>query len=107
MMADPPSSDDLKLPTFADDVDKAGITSTYLIKKLKRELNAKETKFFQHEGRVVESENVIAWGIRQRARQDAHKLRGDYPAEKVEHDVGIIVNIEATPIKKKKRHKEV
>jgi len=26
-----------------------------------------------------------AWDIRQRARIDAHKLRGDYPAEKREH----------------------
>lgn len=27
----------------------------------------------------------IAWDVRQKARMDAHKLRGDYPADKVEH----------------------
>jgi hypothetical protein len=25
--------------------------------------------------------NMVEWGIRQTARQDAHKLRGDYPRE--------------------------
>ena len=64
---------------------QAGVTSKYLAKKLKAELEAKETKFFQHEGEVTAKRNVIAWSVRQRARQDAHKLRGDYPAEKVEH----------------------
>ena len=62
-----------------------GLTFDYLAKKLKRELNAKETKFFQKDGSVIEQHDVVAWDIRQRARIDAHKLRGDYPADKREH----------------------
>src|SRR5690606_19961656 len=62
-----------------------GLTFDYLAKKLKRELNAKETKFFQKDGFVIEQHDVVAWDVRQRARIDAHKLRGDYPAEKREH----------------------
>lgn len=62
-----------------------GLTFDYLAKKLKRELNAKETKFFQKDGFVKEQHDVVAWDVRQRARIDAHKLRGDYPAEKRAH----------------------
>ena len=74
-------------------MDKHGLTLDNLIKQLKRELKAKETKFFQKDGKVVEKHNVIAWDIRQKARIDAHKLRGDYPAEKREimGDVDIVI----------------
>ena len=65
-------------------LEKHGITEEYLALKLKRELNAKETKFFQFQGEVVTEKNVVAWDVRQRARMDAHKLRGDYPADKHE-----------------------
>ena len=74
-----------------------GITPTYLVKKLKRELNAKETKTIKVKGEITdtlpgsyrviaatEEETVIAanfidWRTRQQARKDAHALRGDYP----------------------------
>lgn len=73
-------------------LDAHGITTDMLAKKLKNELKAKETKFFQHEGEVVEIREVIDWSTRQKARMDAHRLRGDYPAERqeVEHS-GVIV----------------
>jgi hypothetical protein len=58
------------------------ITDEYLKGKLKDELDAQETKSFSYKGDVFESDPKIAWDVRQRARQDAHKLRGDYPAEK-------------------------
>jgi hypothetical protein len=82
-------------------LESRGITLDYLAKKLKRELNAKTTKFFQHEGRVIEERNCIDWTTRQKARMDAHRLRGDYPAEK--HDLqGSVVILKSTPIKKPK-----
>jgi hypothetical protein len=34
-----------------------------------------------------------AWDVRQRARIEAHKLRGDYPTERHQHDGGIDVII--------------
>jgi hypothetical protein len=63
-------------------LDDIGITDEYLARKLKEELDAKITKQFQYEGEVIEAPDVKAWEIRQRARIDAHKLRGDYPAER-------------------------
>lgn len=66
-------------------MDKEGLTLERLIKSLKKEMDAKETKFFQKDGKVISKRSVIAWGIRQQARQDAHKLRGDYAPEKHEH----------------------
>jgi hypothetical protein len=63
-----------------------GITSKSMAKRLKAQLNAKETKFFQHEGNVVETRDVIAWGIRQRATDMVLKLMGAYPAEKQKHE---------------------
>ena len=63
-----------------------GITLEYLAKKLKKELNAKEVKAFydRKTKEVVYSKKLPAWEVRQRARIDAHKLLGHYPAEKHE-----------------------
>lgn len=77
---------DEKLEIF----EKYEITDDYLIGKLKDELEAEETKFFQKDGMVVQQKDVIAWKIRQDARKDAHKLKGDYPAEKHEHSGDVI-----------------
>lgn len=66
-------------------MDRLGLTSEYLGKKLKQELNAKKILFFQKDGEVVSERIVKDMGVRQKARMDAHKLRGDYPAEKHEH----------------------
>ena len=77
---------DEKLQKF----DEHGITEDYLLGKLKEELEAEETKFFHQKGKVVETKNVIAWGTRQDARKDAHKLKGDYPAERHEHTGDVI-----------------
>lgn len=65
-------------------LDHEGITLSYLAKLLKKELEAKQVKVFQHQGTIIKSEELEALDIRQKARQDAHKLRGDYPAEKHE-----------------------
>ncbi len=64
---------DEKLETFT----KHGITEDYLIGKLKGELDATDKK-------------KPIWKIQQDARKDAHKLRGDYPAEQHEHTGDVI-----------------
>lgn len=94
-----------------------GIDSKFLITRLKRELNARETKIIKVKGAVRQEDlpkgfKIIAtsgalehdkegksvygdgdtiirydpWamGIQQRAREDAHKLRGDYAPQVVE-----------------------
>jgi hypothetical protein len=108
-------------------MDESGITAKYLLNKLRRELNAKETKTLKFKGAISQKDlskgfkvigtsgatilddegdpesgmgdthvqyDVIAWGIRQKARIDAHKLRGDYPAEKLEHSGTIVTKVE-------------
>lgn len=67
-----------------------GITPDYLAKKLEEELEAEETKLFAFRGEIIGERNLTDWGTRQRARIDAHKLRGDYPAE--EHKLNGTMN---------------
>jgi len=68
-----------------------GITIKSLAKSLREELKAEEIKVFNDKGTIIYSKGVPALDIQQRARIDAHKLRGDYPAE--EHRItGEMVN---------------
>ena len=66
------------------ELEKQGIDIAYLSQKLKEALEAKSTVFAKHKGKILGRVNVIAWSTREEARKDAHKLRGDYPAEKKE-----------------------
>lgn len=88
-------------------LDSNKITVDYLAKKLKRELNAKETKaqIPKGEKEFAYSKAMVAWDVRQKARQDAHKLRGDYPAEKMEHsgNINFVSNVpEPDPLPEEK-----
>ena len=59
-----------------------GIAEKYIAKKLKEELEATEVKVFKPRGEDISySEPLPAWEVRQRARMDAQRLRGDYPIE--------------------------
>lgn len=64
-------------------MDSQGLTLTRLLKQLEDELQATEIKHFAHQGKIQDTAEVIAHDVRQRARIDAHKLRGDYPAQGV------------------------
>lgn len=61
--------------------ERKGITLDKLADYLDEELKANEIKCFNDKGLVIYSKDLAALDIRQRARIDAHKLRGDYPAE--------------------------
>lgn len=91
------------MPVSRDELDKMeqdpilaalarrGITADVLAQKLDEELNAMQVEvyFDKRFGEVAYSEPLIDWQTRQKARVDAHKLRGDYPAEKKEIGVGL------------------
>jgi len=80
-------------------LEKEGITKELLAQKLRDELEAgkkesyrakvlrkvwnDKTKRFEDviDTGIIYSEILPEWDIRQKARQDAHKLRGDYPPE--------------------------
>ena len=77
---------DEKLQKF----DQHGITEDYLLGKLKEELEADEEVQRRISKKEVKIIKVPLWKIRQDARKDAHKLKGDYPAEKHEHTGDVI-----------------
>lgn len=83
---------------------EAGLTPEGLIHKhLVPALKAKETKFFQHEGMVTDSRDVVAWDIRLRAQQFAAKLGGyEAPTERSDTNLNaltetLIINTSAIP----------
>ena len=56
-----------------------GLTRNEFIQKhLARCLEAKETKFFAHEGVVTDQRDVVAWTVQQRAQDMVFQLAGDY-----------------------------
>ncbi len=97
----------LVMAPFERAMSKIGIGPEYLAKKLKAELEAKEIKTFKasnknfdEEGKllsidekVIYSSPLVAWDVRQKGRMDAHKLRGDYPAEEFEHHIPGLENL--------------
>ncbi len=72
---------------------RAGISESYLTRKLKEGLDAKETKFFAHEGVVQDSRDIIDFNTRHKYLETAHKLRGDMQ-DGINKDSGaVIINI--------------
>ena len=108
------SFDEVHAPSMRSRMDENGLTDQKLIKQLKNEMRAKITKtaklrgavgspkkgqrILSTSGQIVTTKdgelfgdgdtviawNEVDWSTRQRARMDAHKLRGDYPADKHE-----------------------
>lgn len=63
-------------------LDKAGLTDEVLIDKyLRPGLEAKETEFAKFEGKITDSQDVIAWGERRGYLDLAFKLKGSYAVE--------------------------
>lgn len=52
------------------------LTDEALTKKLASKIEAKETKFFQHEGRVMETRDVVDHGTQLKALEMAFELKG-------------------------------
>lgn len=86
-------------------LDQHGLTDEALIEKhLKPLLNATETKFFQHKGRIRSKREVIAWGPRKEGLDMAFKLKGSYSA-KPEGDVNVGVKVVVLDIGRPDRSK--
>jgi len=62
--------------TFAQILEKAGLTDDYLAERIKQLSEAKETKFFQEKGIVTEIREVEALGIQSEMIQFGAKLKG-------------------------------
>ena len=89
---------------FDDELGSAGGNAKYWAEHLMELSKAKEIKAQIPKGAnaFIYSKEMKALDIQVKIQDMAHKLRGDYKPEKVDHG-NIIVNIEATPIKKKKK----
>jgi len=64
------------LRDYIDTLDKYGATKEVQAQRMAEELHAMETKFFQHEGVVCDSREVIAWDVRHKALELLAKIRG-------------------------------
>lgn len=82
------------LHPFTEALDNEGLTLPLLAKKLKKELNAKETRAFNYQGEVSYSKPMVAWDIRQKARRDALAYRGVIVTQKVEHSGTVGLDLE-------------
>ena len=71
-------------PAIKDLMEKRGLTDDFLLRTLEEELFAKETKYFQHEGKVTDERTLIAHDARLNALDKAFKLKGSYAAQKID-----------------------
>ena len=65
-------------------LDEFGLSEAALKAKLLQLVEAKETKFFAHEGKITDQVDVDALGIQRQALDMAIKVRGMYAPEKVD-----------------------
>ena len=65
-------------------IDEHGFSDAHLKQKILEGMEATETRFFSHEGRVVETKEVIPWEVRRRYIDMACKVKGLYAPEKLE-----------------------
>jgi hypothetical protein len=70
---------------IAEWLDEVGLSETTLKIKLATLLDAKETKFFAHQGVVVDEREVEALGLQLKALDMAFKVKGSYAPEKHEY----------------------
>ncbi|OEU67061.1 MAG: hypothetical protein BA863_08085 [Desulfovibrio sp. S3730MH75] len=76
-------------PQIAEWLNDEGLSESALKLKLISLLDAKETKFFQKDGKVIDQVNVEALGVQQKALDMALKMKGLYAPEKRDVNVDL------------------
>ncbi|NIV37871.1 MAG: hypothetical protein GWN58_53200 [Anaerolineae bacterium] len=74
-------------------MERTGITEKFLAQRLKEGLLATETKFFHHQGHVVEQREVIDYHGRVKFQEIAHRLRGDLQQEAPQAQAALILRL--------------
>jgi len=76
-------------------LDENGLSETALKSKMVKLIDARETKFFQHEGKVTDEREVEALETQRRTLDMALKLKGMYAPEKhtVKEQVTFTLNL--------------
>ncbi len=63
-------------------LERQGVSLDHVAKRVKESLDAKESKFFAHEGKVNDTRRVVAHGVRLNAADIAYRAFRTYPASK-------------------------
>lgn len=63
------------LSNFLQVLEKSGVTDTYIAESIRDGLKATETKFFQHEGAITDTAEVIDYATRHRYIETALRLK--------------------------------
>lgn len=74
-------------------MERQGITGEFRAQKLREGLESKETKFFQHEGRVIETREVVDFYARHKYLETAMRTAGDFPKDEPVQQAALIVNL--------------
>ena len=77
--------------TIAELMDKAGLTDDVLAQKIIEGINAKETKIFQFKGSVVETRDVIDYGIRHKYISTALEVKKHIKAKEDKKPLTVIL----------------
>lgn len=83
-------------PQISKWLDEHGFSDAKLKAKVLALMEAKETKFFAHEGIVTDQRDVEALGIQVKALDMALNVKGLYAAEKVEHSGTVATVLQLT-----------
>lgn len=83
-------------PQIKQWIEEQGLTDEALKIKLMSLLDAKETKFFQHEGKVTDQRDVDALGIQIKAVELGMRVNGLFAPEKHQHSGTFILDYKPT-----------
>ena len=79
------------IPEIEKWLDEEGLSEARLKAKLSELLEARETKFFAHQGVVVDTRDVVDHGVQLKALDMAFKVKGSYAPQKVAVDGNLSV----------------
>ena len=72
---------------------KRAVPAHVLAQRIAEGLNAEETKFFQHEGKITDQANVVAWSERRQYAQLAAEYAGYAEDENAASKAGVSVEL--------------
>lgn len=78
---------------FRDLLERAGVTDELLAQRLREGLDAKETKFFQHDGKVTAKRNLVAFSERRATVELICKIKQHVPKDGMPEQPPITVTL--------------
>jgi len=78
-------ADKTSLQKVKGEVEDLDAQTSKVVAQSKKRRKGEDGKPVSEVVETIVAVNEIAWDVRQKARMDAHRIRGDYPAEKYQH----------------------